>query len=197
MVKTWVPSEDEQPKGMRSILTSGLAGIEASERSVPRQYENLPLSELREKPASQFVKTQQRWCNKFVAESYSYANIEKEKNKASFNIVLNAINNNSKGQLFDVNEVLSWIGSDASNISDGTLQRKILSWMVCLGILQLNHIKVKDAKGKEKMKYGFIKNTEISPCPLLVSGKCTFDWKNAAVTDYFPPEYRKTPDEEE
>jgi hypothetical protein len=58
-------------------------------------------------------------------------------------------------------------------------------------MLEKRHIKL---KGKNKIKYSFVVKTEKEnvKCPYLISGKCTFDWKDAAVTDYFPPEYEET-----
>lgn len=192
MVKTWIESEDEIRR-TGSIIEAGLAGIEALE-GVPTRYEETPLSELRNYPPSKFVKTKQRWCVNFVAESYSYADVSKEKIKNSFIKVQEAIIKNAGNKPFDVKDVVTWVG--ATDLSDGMLQRKILSWMVCLGILRMNHILIKDKNGKDKPKYVFIQNTSISKCPQLSNGKCTFDWKNAAVTDYFPPEYRQSSDTE-
>jgi hypothetical protein len=189
MVKEWIEFESEIPK-KGSIMESGLSGVEAMEGTgaISDGWGEAKFSEIRKQPASKFVKTQQRWCEKFIAESYSRANVNKESQKEYFNIVNNSINDNYHGP-FDINDVVSW--TKAVNLSDGTLQRKILSLMVCMGILSVHHVKIKTDKGKEKMKYVFVKEDKIIPCQNLVSGECKFDWKNGAVTDYFPKEYKE------
>jgi hypothetical protein len=192
MVKEW--RDKPVSNSFESITSSGLSGIEQTEGKISTDWDDkITYGEMKKEPAGKYVKTLQRWCDRFVAESYSYyKDIEKEKIKSSFKIVEEKVRGASKP--FDVNDIINLV--DGKNITDGSLQRRALNIFVCLGRLKNNITKIKDKAGKEKIKYVFVP-TNKPICPNLLNKKCCFDWKGGAVTDFFPPEYKQDEEESE
>lgn len=174
------------------MTAAGISAVEDLEGSSLWDLGEVPFKNIVEQPASRFVKTKQRWCERFVAESYGKnKNIEKGSKKPPFNIIKNALlQRNSK--LFSTKDVVIW--TDALDKTDGSLQNKVLSMMVCMGIIGLRHIKFKDKNRKEKFRYVFILKESEDKCPHLKNGKCEFDWDTGATTDYFPKEYKEIKD---
>ncbi|MCK5043574.1 hypothetical protein KAR52_01050 [Candidatus Pacearchaeota archaeon] len=190
MVKEWRKEEAKSTSG--NILEAGIGGMLESPGGEGYPDE-LTFGEMKNQPASKYVTTKQRWCkDRFVAESYGKnKKIEEGANKMPFKIIQKAIEEHNP-KSFSVNDIIKW--TDATNKTDKGLQHKVLSLMICLGLIKNKHIKFKDKKGKEKFRKIFIVVKEQIKCPNLINGKCSFDWKTGAVTDYFPEEYKETTD---
>lgn len=191
MVKAWKEFESEEKSDIMqstgSIAAAGLAAIADVSDKISQEWGNKTFSEIRENNPSKFVKTQQRWCDNFVAESYGKRkNITKP--SAAYNLVKEMIDSKEE-KVFTLKDILKWL--NAENISDGGLQRKALFTMVCQGKLEVKHQKVGNGKNL-KMRYVFVKTEGVpEKCRFLEEkGLCSFSWKSGAKTDYFPPEYK-------
>jgi len=189
MVKVW---RKERKSQSGNITSAGIEAINEAEGAIPSGWDEMPLGEAMNQPAEKFVQTMQRWCERGNAESYGkHKRIDRSEGKIPFTIIRDAVDK-IKSPYFDVRDIIRETG--AIDKTDGALQRKVLAAMVCLGYLKARHVKFKGEKGKDKVKYVFVKLKEKCPCPTLISGKCGFDWEAGALTDYFPKEYEEEED---
>lgn len=101
--------------------------------------------------------------------------------------ILNYINTDLKEKYFTTTDILKHF--NLLDISDGTIQRKILLVMVCQGILTK---KIKNLDSKETpFNYLFYLNKQIIPCKFLIinekdtKGICNFEWLDSQETNYF------------
>ena len=152
MVKVW---RKERINQGGNIASAGIEAINETEGTVPSGWDEMPLGEAMKQPAEIFVQTMQRWCERGNAESYGkHKKIGKSEGKIPFTIIRDAIDK-INSPYFDVKDIIRETG--AINKTDGSLQRKVLAAMVCLGYLKARHVKFKDEKRKERVKYVFVK----------------------------------------
>lgn len=130
-----------------------------------------------------FIESIEKWCDFNNAETIGHKNkLNKHFNNPKSRFLIDFIKENNL-KCFDIKTLLKLM--NAENYSDGSLQRKILSMLVCKGIVRKHIIEYKTKKGDIKPKLVYSYNEDITPCPYLINGKCTFDWKKARKTKYF------------
>lgn len=145
-------------------------------------FGELPLKEAMKMSPRKFVEKQERWCDRNNSETARFTkDIRKIETEPSYKF--HAIN--TYPFEFDIKSYIAHL--DCGLVSDGSLQRKMLSVMVCNGTVKKEIIKYKDKKGKEKFKAVYIRvpENERKICPSLKDGRCSYNWKHAARTNFF------------
>jgi len=131
------------------------------------------LSEMKKYPPSKFIVSKKRCCdyNNYESIMRSIKNIPKIKEKLEFKKIYEIFPHlPSKFVTKDVVKALN-----AEGLTDNDIQNKVLSYMVCMGMVNKDKVLSTTKKGKIKIKYHFTKKNG-NPCPYLKKS-CTFDWE--------------------
>jgi len=146
--------------------------------------EDLTLKELRIFPPRAIVEKIEKWCPYNNSETTGYKkNINKHLSKNSSQFLLNFLIESDLKE-FSIKNLISKL--NANNLTDGSLQRVILSLLVCKGIIKKHKIEFSDKKGKLKFKMVYSVNENQIPCPYLnKKGRCIFNWRIARESRHF------------
>ena len=144
------------------------------------------------KPPRAFVDKAEKWCERNNAETVgNKKNVDKHLSKPPAKFLINFLQANHLKQ-FDRNQLLNALENvypNTKNLTDGTLQNKILSLLVCKGIIKKDKIEFTNKKGEVKPKMIYSVNEFPQECPYLSSKKnCEYNWKVARTTKYFSQE---------
>lgn len=165
--------------------------------NIPLDPNEMSFGDMKKMPVRQFVEICEKWCPnnnaEFCGRGKDFLNF---KNKKALEVVLNKIKSFKKE--FSTRDIIKAL--NAEHLSDGSLQRRVLSYLVCKGILSKKKIEINKAGYKfKKPKYLFVVNKEPKECNKLklvkyksgrLKGKerliCNFDWINESEeTKYF------------
>ncbi len=143
---------------------------------------------IKEKPPRAFVEKVERWCPYNNAETVgNKKKIDKHLLKPQAQFLIKFLQENNL-QKFEIKTLINLM--NAWNFTDGSLQRKILSLLVCKGIIKKQMIEYLNKKGNTKFKMIYSVNESPLPCPSLnEEGNCKYSWKNARTTKYFTKSY--------
>ena len=136
------------------------------------------------KPPKAFVEKAEKWCPHNNAETVgSKRNINKHLSKPQTKFLIDFLKENNLQQ-FDIKTLINKL--NAYNLTDGSLQRRILSIFVCNGTIKKHMIEFQNKKGDTKIKFVYSVNENPSPCSCLNGkGNCDYDWKTARLTKFF------------
>ncbi|MDD5133495.1 MAG: hypothetical protein PHD81_04675 [Candidatus Nanoarchaeia archaeon] len=165
--------------------------------NIPVDPNLMTFGDMKSFPPRQFIEKYERWCPKSNAEYCGRGkNFLNFKNQKALESVLKAIKK-FKNE-FTIRDIIRTL--NAEHLTDGSLQRRVLSYLVCKGIINKKRIEInkKDEKLK-KPKYLFTIVKEPKECEYLklitftkgrLKGKqkltCTLDWTNESEeTRYF------------
>lgn len=137
------------------------------------------------KPPRAFVEKVEKWCPYNNAETVGFKRkISKHLSTQQANFLINFLEKEMINfEVFTIKDLINKM--NANNYTDGSLQRTILSLLVCKGIIKKDIVSYTNKKGdlKFKMVYSFNKNP--IPCEYLINDKCNFAWKSARATRFF------------
>ena len=147
-------------------------------------------NEIEEIPPKSVIKRVEKWCINGNSQTFGDIKNKLWKDDEATKIILNVINfkilNN---QEFTVKDIIKLTNS--TNLTDGSLQRKILAKLTCFGILIKE---VRETKYDKRPYYIFKKNINIIPCPYLkieeknnkLRYNCVFNFTHSKYeTNYF------------
>jgi len=148
-----------------------------------REVENIK-TVIKGKPPRAFVEKAEKWCPKNNAETVgNKKNINKHLTKPQAVFLIDFLEKNNL-QKFDIKTLINKM--DAWNFTDGSLQRRILSLLVCNGIIKKEMFEYTSKKGENKFKMVYSINENCIPCPYLnEKGNCGYVWKDARTTKFF------------
>ncbi len=147
--------------------------------------QNITYLEMQQHPPKMFVEKVERWCEKYNPETFGRIKKFQYKEKNCYFLIKNILPILGIKDSFMVGDVLRIL--DRNGLSDGGLQRKILNFMVCEGILKKRLIE-KNSKGEQLKKpyFKYFVPQFILICPNFKKDKCSFDWKHLSKeTRYF------------
>ncbi len=137
------------------------------------------------KPPRAFIDKVEKWCPFNNAETVGFKKkMSKHLSNQQAIFLINFIEKEMENfEVFNVRDLINKM--NANNYTNGDLQRKILSLLVCQGNIKKQMTTYTNKKGdlKFKMIYSFNKNP--TPCQYLINDKCNFMWHSARKTRFF------------
>lgn len=131
------------------------------------------LSDMKKHPPLKYIDKKRRCCdyNNFESIMKGIKKIPKIKEKLEFKKIYEIFPH--LPSQFVVKDVIKAL--NAEGLTNSALQNKVLSHMVCMGMVTKEKIVYETKKGEKKIKYFFSKGNG-NPCPYL-KNHCTFRWK--------------------
>jgi len=154
---------------------------------------NITFNEMKDRSVRTFAKKVEVWCPFCNAETTSSRkNINYCSSKKSYKLILGVLDRIKPTNKFKIKDVLKWIGGEG--ITDGTLQRQVLSLMTCLGVVKKIRVEFgKDGTALKTFRYEFkyVPEEKRIACKFFVNTTnkrkpfCDFNWKKAEETEFF------------
>jgi len=182
MTLKWKDNDEIKSDFIKSAIDiSDLSEVDSLTR------ENMTLGEMRRQSPRKWVIKKEKWCNGCNNAETAIRNIKKLShilNKGYTQIVLKCIRENNLKQ-FTIKDLLKLL--KAENLTEGSLQRKALAVLTCLGYIKKDIQRYKNKNNEVKIRYIFSLNDVISPTPCYDSRTDSHsdNWSSWRETKYF------------